>query len=264
MNWYTIVIGSWQEFTDLIDILKTHENSLVWYLRGQSDAAWSLRPSLLRTLGPEMNDRDIACDIEQLALKLFQSQAHLYLKPDIIDRNSWSLIAWWSLMQHYSCPTRMLDWTRSPYVAAYFAVDQKDDRDGAVWFFSAPLLEEAMNRRYGKLRCEETIFGGSEKAIYPVLGTQHTIRSAAQQGVFTVSTCILTDHGEAIAEAMKDLTDSNYPTKVIIPARCKHEFLSRLHTMNITAKTLFPGIDGVGRSVSEIVSLRVWRYRREL
>lgn len=267
MSYYTVTIHSWRELTDKIDELEVYKNSLVWFLRGQSDATWQLRPSLLRIIGDDRPNAQLALEIEDLALRLFQSQAHLYLKPDLIDRNSWACIAWWSLMQHYSCPTRLLDWTRSPYVAAYFAVDQQCDRDGAIWLFAAPALESVMLERYGAIQYDRpgefSLATAKCKGVYPVLGFQHTERSAAQQGVFTVATYILADHGVVIGGALAGRPQYEGLTKIIIPACCKQDILARLHTMNITAKTLFPGIDGVGRSVSEIVGLRVWKHFRK-
>lgn len=265
MSHYAVTINSWRELTDRIEELEVYKNSLVWYLRGQSDATWQLRPSFLRIIGDGRPNAQAALEIEDLALCLFKSQAHLYLKPDLIDQNSWACIAWWSLMQHYSCPTRLLDWTRSPYVAAYFAVNQQYDRDGAIWLFAAPALEKVMFERYGAIQYDrpgEFSLAAEQRAVYPVLGFQHTERSAAQQGVFTVSTFILADHGMVIGEALANRPRHERLTKIIIPACCKQDILSRLHTMNITAKTLFPGIDGVGRSVSEIVGLRAGKYFR--
>jgi hypothetical protein len=37
------------------------------------------------------------------------------------------------LMQHYKAPTRLLDWSYSPYLAAYFACSSNPNIDGAIW-----------------------------------------------------------------------------------------------------------------------------------
>lgn len=41
--------------------------------------------------------------------------------------------------------------------------------------------------------------------------------------------------------------------KIVIRGQAKEEFLQVLRTMNITAEALFPGLDGLGRSVEEML-----------
>jgi hypothetical protein len=43
----------------------------------------------------------------------------------------------------------------------------------------------------------------------------------------------------------------NFMYRICIPARMKPTLLAQLQKMNIDARTLFPGVDGVGRSIRE-------------
>jgi hypothetical protein len=255
---------------EVVESLKINEQrDLGWFIRGQSNELWSLQPSLLRNLGDVTVDR--ALGIEFGATRRFQSQYHLHSPTDGIDKSKWSLIAWWMLMQHYSCPTRLLDWTLSPYVALYFAVDQYSESDGALWFFPSPILEDRIEKRYGKLRLDDTdtaqlteqLESRNVKAVYPIEAAQHSLRSASQQGVFTVSTHVLSDHGDVIAQTLIEQKGWSGLNKVIVPAGLKNEFLSKLRTMNITPSSLFHGLDGLGRAARDYIRLRIWRTHED-
>ena len=76
----------------------------------------------------------------------FQSRASIFLesKPDMDDFPSWL-----TLMQHYGFPTRLLDWSRSPLYALYFATSERsegiDKTDACVWLLNPGLLNEHAN-----------------------------------------------------------------------------------------------------------------------
>lgn len=88
-------------------------------------------------------------------------------------------------------------------------------------------------------------------ALWPIEGPRATDRIVAQQGVFTVAEQILTDHAERIAQFAEG--DPEMFSRLIIRHELKAPFLTRLRRMNITATALFPGIDGLGRSVAELI-----------
>ena len=85
---------------------------------------------------------------------------------------------------------------------------------------------------------------------------KHLVRIATQQGAFTVCSRIPRDHGHLLLDAHADLLDA-YLRKFIIPQSCKLDYLINLMRMNITASSLFPGLEGLGRSVKELVRLEV-------
>src|SRR5437773_9107996 len=84
---------------------------------------------------------------------------------------------------------------------------------------------------------------------------RHTERMTAQQTGFSVSPHCLMDHDKIVTEAAA-ATDRRLPfLKLIVPKDLKREFLRKLRRMNITAHALFPGLDGLGRSVGELIQL---------
>ena len=78
----------------------------------------------------------------------------------------------------------------------------------------------------------------------------------AQQGQHTFCTNIYADHGQIIGKSLgKGLK------KLVIDSSKKREFLLRLRRMNITANSLFPGLDGLGRSIAELIHVQSYRDR---
>ena len=230
-----------------------------YVFRGQGDASWPLEPRLVREVkGTTFEANDIIA-IESEMRQQFEAQAHLHLEPSVLEEGDF--IAWWALMQHHGAPTRLLDWTRSPLVALYFAAVEVPTKDGAVWFFAKDRLREEMTRRFPsyfeqimpnvEVLEEQCRTPDAGKAIYVVQRIRHTSRMIAQKGVFTMCTQVLGEHGHVIADALKDREGSHGVW--IIERRDKQRLLAALQSANITASALFPGIDGIGRSMQDLV-----------
>src|SRR5689334_12744842 len=107
---------TWREGREFLESLGPR-----FVFRGHGDAGWALETSLERATS-SLPHRTV----EDVLMNAFRQGAHLFEKhlPPADDD-----LSWLALMQHYGLPTRLLDWTRSPHVAAYFAAEYRPPRD---------------------------------------------------------------------------------------------------------------------------------------
>ena len=109
-----VVIHSVEQLLTELNGLPNH-----YIYRGHSDADWHLASTLERVLGSAWT-AESAMKFEDYSLAVFESKFHLYDTENVQPN---STLAWLSIMQHYGVPTRLLDFTESPYVALYFALE---------------------------------------------------------------------------------------------------------------------------------------------
>ena len=263
MSWPIINIDSWQRFSALSDrLIFSTPQAAPYVMRGQANQEWPLSSSLHR-LFPEAVTAEAALAVEQYSLNEFQAQAHLHLSGAALP-NSFphpGLPEWWALMQHHHAPTRLLDWTRSPYVAAYFAIEQEPEKAGAIFVVHSPTASKMFLDAFpkGQVNNDQLRDPNGPQVLMFWEPAKKSDRYVAQQGFFSLNVNILGPHDELIARQCEDAKIS-FPKKMffekwVIPADLKPNFLRKLRAMNIAAHSLFPGIDGLGRSLGEVARL---------
>lgn len=109
-----------------------------WVYRGQQDSDWTLSTSLERACLPLAFGTSLQA-VEAEIVTSFKRAAGTYLRR-LPQRDHW--LEWMALIQHHGGPTRLLDFTRSIYVAAFFAFDDRSDGNPAIWCVNHLMLRE--------------------------------------------------------------------------------------------------------------------------
>jgi hypothetical protein len=257
----TITINSWRDLLRLSDEFPLH------VFRGQADAKWELECSLHRSIEANyvVEDSDV---VEYFLLREFRRGAKRYLSDVPIESD---FVSWLSLMQHHGTPTRLIDFTYSFYVAAYFAIigtvgdsalwivdpefvfraaeiPRTEGRNGvkAEWESQAnALANDFLARRLGSaLSAAEK---SEAKGILPVEPIQRHQRLAIQQGLFLMP---FDAFGSLEQNLRPFVRRGERPVrKFVLKQSIRFDALEHFKSMNITAETLFPGIDGFARSL---------------
>jgi hypothetical protein len=229
--------------------------------RGMLDCTWDLQTSLMRLGGSY-------ADLERPALRNFRKYAHTEAAA---GQSEWH---WLAVAQHYGLPTRLLDWTYSPHVAAHFATEDVSQFhvDGVVWVvdfigihqrllprellqilkrhyavaFSGAMLDEYATD-LEKLD-EQTAQSGHPCVLFvePPSLNQRIVNQAAFLSLMSPAIARL-DH--LLDEQCADLY-----RKIIIPASVKLEIRDKLDMMNINERMIYPGLEGISKWLKRLYS----------
>lgn len=249
-----VPIDNWRQFSRIV-AGPEYRN---WAFRGHADAAWPLYSSLSRYLKEYGIDPRAWADQEERIVRIFRRKGHLYLDKVPGKEDDFQ---WLALMQHHGAPTRLLDFTWSPFVAAFFALERATT-DAAVWAVFIPAIwrrkrrfpqhDRALEPHEISLRAPGAFNEFYLRNDVPFVSSGEPMvmnrRLIAQSGTFVVP---------GVLDRPVDQILSRYPNPrrtvakfILNTKRLRDEAMEALYTMNITNATLFPDLDGLAKSMA--------------
>ncbi len=246
-------LESWEAFLQLV----TKPPYSHWAFRGERDERWPLYSSLSRYLRNFGVASEAWPEQEGRILRIFKRKAHQFLdKPPDPDDD----FQWLALMQHHGAPTRLLDFTWSPYVAAFFALE-RTLADGVVWAMNPARIDSSRAPKPGKMdpranhNFRRYFLKGDQRFIW--MGEPHTMnrRLIAQSGTFCVPSVL----DIPIEEILHPNDPENILAKIVLANEVRETGMRELYRMNITFATLFPDLDGLAKSMRYELEFH-WAY----
>jgi FRG domain len=270
-------VGSWTDAKVVFESLRG-----AWIFRGQADTRYTLSTALERQILDKVRasySPEQLLALEHTLTKRFMRGAAIYYTAGLVPTNT---LSWWAEMQHYGMPTRLLDFTWSPYVASYFAMeDGQKDCDCAIWALRVEANQANMTSHqaqiadfimaeFGDTIDPQVIYSGDFwddatlvdafinaaqrkqfRALIYVATNRMNQRMIGQQGVFVMPTCLDVSFMDCLTgpDETRSATVANL-IKIVLPRRARWDVLTDLLRMNITRMSLFPGLEGFARTLA--------------
>lgn len=287
-TWYQeLVVDDIQKWKPL---LCDHDSSLAggsWIFRGQGYDKWGLETSLVRGVydkEPPCGRGDALKTYEKKSMWIFGREA--YKEQEYRDFEGLNLL---SLMQHYGCKTRLLDFSLSPFIALYVAIEQYEARKCqqtfnsdeeasiALWAVDMNVLfngkgkkswEDCARHDFDRgnriLKAESD---GMEMGVVVVFPTICNRRISAQDGLFVMPTNLDYSFEENLCETLGQGRDyyqvqnlseisemrsrlSNGVVKFVIKPEAIGDIKTMLRDANVTARTVYPDLEGLAKYVT--------------
>lgn len=244
-----------QDLADLtreVDALIT-KTDLIWWFRGHSSVTWDLLPFARRGYTRE---QERYCSNEFFVRAKLRH--HSFPNDD-------DYAGWLAIMQHYGLPTRLLDWTRSPLIAAFFATesfqrhseqyevdpDVQASADACIWALAPSLLNfnQGFENYLLPLNARQLapLIKPSRKGkdttdkVAAAMAIETDLRMQMQQGAFTVHSS-----GTPL-NLMGDCR--HWLRKYVIPARCVRSMARQLDLLGFRLGDLFPDLGNLAREL---------------
>lgn len=219
-------VSSLSEFINIIFLLSSNSTSMLY--RGQSNAEWEVTSSAYRALVNYPCTPKVLCNYHK---QLIESAILLH-DSELKGLDGLSLLVH---LQHRGAKTMLIDYTRNPLVALWFACmdtsQHGQNYDGIVY-----ILDEGngYNTHITELECEKTIndlFNEDVEIVYKLTPPNLNRRILAQQSTFLLST-------------LGKIESYRHLSSILVIKDDKKEILSQLMGLGISTESLFPDFTG--------------------
>jgi FRG domain len=259
----TIEMESWADFKDLVGRIVGEgtwglEPERFWF-RGHADAAWTLMSSFDRLFShvdaaTRRTVHQTMLDSLRERLEVTEDEALVRIRSELRDDTGIAVTEMAALAQHYGTPTRMLDWTESAYIAAFFAFSdfgrigqEMDAEQGQCAVVALDTRAAAWNSDSGV-----TLVNANRRM---------NSRLRRQRGVFTLNSSVCSSLEDYCSSFYGDKEPDDRPlVRLILPKAFAPGALRDLEMMGITSESMFPGLEGAARSAFvTAVDRHIWR-----
>jgi hypothetical protein len=228
---------TWDEYKSFI-LLNEYE----YVYRGQNES-WKLQTSFHRRGRYDLT-RYQQEDIPQLHRTLSARTHHVFDLSNAQENG-----AFLNLAQHHGYPTPLLDWTHSPYVAAFFAfrniTKKQGESDGEkcarIYVFNAD------DWRKSFIQNQNMLTGQQHLSVIDLLAIENS-RMVPQQATTTITNVA---DIESFIQSFEQRTGKQFLQVIDIPWSERTNVVRELKLMGLTAGSLFPGLDGTCEELKE-------------
>ncbi|MDD1784441.1 FRG domain-containing protein [Enterovibrio sp. ZSDZ35] len=237
------MINSWASYKNWIsDLVK---NNHTYFFRGQKDLSWKLETTFQRYAAKNgINWKDYFDKI--LPEVSYQAASFGYNIEDF--KNEEKVGGFLAKLQHHGFPTPLLDWTMSPYIAAYFALKDVDPRNvDANGFVKIYMFDFQLWRNsYMQVPFLNAEIPFLSEFRPSAINNQ---RLVSQMAVTTVTNV---PDVEAYLDNINKTTGKNFLYYALLPIKERRVIMNELNLMGINTATMFPDFDGMCTSLKEI------------
>jgi hypothetical protein len=254
-----------RQWSELVHQLSLFNNSL-WIFRGEGSYNTSeLLPKIGRQ-GVVREEKYRLLQIEKTIFEQFKLRAitHLSRRP----RTDWD---WLAIAQHHGLPTRLLDWTRNPLAAAFFAFnDNRDHREIVNDDYHDSDLPEEIDQRFSTRDIGDSQFDRNGCAVIYALHAPKSIDISANRSPFDGYTNVMLLNPPHLVQRIvsQDGIFTVFPNptiplektktrRILVQNKDKAIFLKRLFRLGVHHASIFPDIDGIAKHLS-------WRIQHHI